>query len=147
MSRILVTGGAGFIGSHVVDAYVLAGHEVTVLDNLFSGNRSNLNPAANFIELDVRSLNLVARERAYTRALLLARTLVTETELGGLPEVGQSNGDFEERHPGQDSGYSWEREVNDTPLPETREIRIRVVPAEQPGAAAQLTFFLRGGSS
>ena len=58
MSRILVTGGAGFIGSHVVDAYVLAGHEVTVLDNLFSGNRSNLNPAANFIELDVRSLNL-----------------------------------------------------------------------------------------
>ena len=97
--------------------------------------------------LHVRSLNLVARERAYTRALLLARTLVTETELGGLPEVGQSNGDFEERHPGQDSGYSWEREVNDTPLPETREIRIRVVPAEQPGAAAHLTFFLRGGSS
>ena len=97
--------------------------------------------------LHVRSLNLVARERAYTRALLLARTLVTETELGVLPEVGQSNGDFEERHPGQDSGYSWEREVNDTPLPETREIRIRVVPAEQPGAAAQLTFFLRGGSS
>jgi UDP-glucose 4-epimerase len=40
--RILVTGGAGFIGSHVVDAYIAAGHEVAVLDDLSSGKRENL---------------------------------------------------------------------------------------------------------
>jgi general secretion pathway protein I len=97
--------------------------------------------------LHVRSLNLVARERAYTRALLLARTLVTETELGALPEIGSSNGDFEERQPGRWAGFTWEREVVDTPIPDTREIRIRVVPRDQPGAVAQLVFFQRRGGS
>jgi UDP-glucose 4-epimerase len=42
--RILVTGGAGFIASHVVDAYLAAGHDVAVLDNLSSGKRENLPP-------------------------------------------------------------------------------------------------------
>src|SRR5208282_3957843 len=40
--KILVTGGAGFIGSHVVEAYLAAGHEVAVVDDLSSGSRSNL---------------------------------------------------------------------------------------------------------
>jgi UDP-glucose 4-epimerase len=53
--KILVTGGAGFIGSHMVDAYLEAGHEVVVVDNLASGNRANLNPAATFYEVDIRS--------------------------------------------------------------------------------------------
>lgn len=53
--RILVTGGAGFIGSHVVDAYVAAGHEVTVVDNLSMGKRANLNPRARFIKMDIGS--------------------------------------------------------------------------------------------
>ncbi len=52
--RILVTGGAGFIGSHVVDAYVAAGHEVAVVDNLVNGRRENLNPKAVFYEVDIR---------------------------------------------------------------------------------------------
>ena len=52
--KILVTGGAGFIGSHVVDAYLAAGHEVAVVDNLASGSRVNLNPAARFHQADVR---------------------------------------------------------------------------------------------
>ena len=56
--KILVTGGAGFIGSHVVDAMVEAGHEVVVVDDLSSGRPSNLNPAATFYELDIRSLQL-----------------------------------------------------------------------------------------
>ncbi len=51
--RILVTGGAGFIGSQVADAYLAAGHEVTVLDDLSTGNRANLNPAARFVQADV----------------------------------------------------------------------------------------------
>ncbi len=53
--RILITGGAGFIGSHVADAYVAAGHEVTVLDDLSSGHRENVPAAARFEKLDVRS--------------------------------------------------------------------------------------------
>src|SRR3984893_3992055 len=52
--RILVTGGAGFIGSHVVDAYIAAGHEVAVLDNFSTGNAANLNPAAALHRLDLR---------------------------------------------------------------------------------------------
>jgi UDP-glucose 4-epimerase len=52
--RILVTGGAGFIGSHVVDAYVAAGHEVAILDNFSTGNEANLNPAAEVHRADLR---------------------------------------------------------------------------------------------
>jgi UDP-glucose 4-epimerase len=51
--KILVTGGAGFIGSHVVDAYLGAGHEVVVIDNLSTGKRENLNPKAKFYEKDI----------------------------------------------------------------------------------------------
>lgn len=53
--RILVTGGAGFIGSHVVDAYVAAGHTVTVVDNLSTGKRGNINPRARFVRADIGS--------------------------------------------------------------------------------------------
>ncbi len=53
--KILVTGGAGFIGSNVVDAYVAEGHEVIVVDNLYSGKMENLNPAAKFYLMDIRS--------------------------------------------------------------------------------------------
>lgn len=54
--KILVTGGAGFIGSHVVDAYVAAGHEVAVLDNLSTGREENVNPAAALHRVDVTDL-------------------------------------------------------------------------------------------
>ena len=47
--RVLVTGGAGFIASHIVDAYVERGHEVTVVDDLSSGRRENVNPKAELI--------------------------------------------------------------------------------------------------
>lgn len=50
----LVTGGAGFIGSHVADAYLARGWSVTVVDNLSSGKRENVPAQANFVELDVR---------------------------------------------------------------------------------------------
>ena len=56
--KILVTGGAGFIGSHVVDIYIGAGHEVLVLDNLSSGIKANINPQAKFVELDLNDSQL-----------------------------------------------------------------------------------------
>lgn len=51
--RILVTGGAGFIASHIVDAYLADGHEVAVLDNLSTGCRENVNPVAQFYHADI----------------------------------------------------------------------------------------------
>lgn len=53
--KILVTGGAGFIGSNVTDAYIEAGHEVIVVDNLYTGKRENLHPGAKFYLMDIRA--------------------------------------------------------------------------------------------
>lgn len=52
--KILVTGGAGFIGSHVVDLLIEAGHDVVVVDSLATGRTSNLNPKAKFYQIDIR---------------------------------------------------------------------------------------------
>lgn len=52
--RVLVTGGAGFIASHVVDAYIERGHDVTVVDDLSSGRRENVNPKAELVVADLR---------------------------------------------------------------------------------------------
>ena len=53
--KVMVTGGAGFIGSHVVDNYVSAGWDVVIVDDLSTGRRSNINPAAKFYQVDIRS--------------------------------------------------------------------------------------------
>lgn len=60
--KCLVTGGAGFIGSNLVKKLVIDGHDVTVLDNLLSGYRSNLNPfkGIHFVEGDVRDESAVS---------------------------------------------------------------------------------------
>ena len=55
--KVLVTGGAGFIGSHVVDAMIDAGHQVAIVDNLWEhggGNMENVNPKATFHKMDIR---------------------------------------------------------------------------------------------
>ena len=57
--KILVTGGAGFIGSHVVDRYVDLGHEVAVIDNLSTGFEKNLNAKAKFFKADIRELEKI----------------------------------------------------------------------------------------
>ena len=52
--KIVVTGGAGFIGSTVVDAYIAAGHEVAVIDDLTTGREENVNQKARLFKIDVR---------------------------------------------------------------------------------------------
>ena len=53
--KVLVTGGAGFIGSHIVDRLIQEGHEVVVVDNLSTGKKKNINRAAHFYKLDILS--------------------------------------------------------------------------------------------
>lgn len=53
--RILVTGGAGFIGSHIVDAYLAEGHEVAIIDNLATGRRANAPAGVTLHEVDIHS--------------------------------------------------------------------------------------------
>jgi UDP-glucose 4-epimerase len=64
--KILVTGGAGFIGSHITDAYIAAGHDLVVIDDLSSGSKKNLHPKAKLYEMDIRSAD-VARVFASER--------------------------------------------------------------------------------
>jgi UDP-glucose 4-epimerase len=59
--KILVTGGAGFIASHIVDAYVGLGHSVTIIDDLSTGRKSNLNAKAKFVEADIRDAGAVQK--------------------------------------------------------------------------------------
>ena len=57
--RVLITGGAGFIGSHIADAYVAAGHEVLVIDDLSSGHAENVPAAAELERVDIRDPRVV----------------------------------------------------------------------------------------
>ncbi|MDR0787205.1 MAG: NAD-dependent epimerase/dehydratase family protein [Gemmatimonadota bacterium] len=67
MSAVLVTGGAGFIGSHIAEAYLAAGHEVVVIDNLSRGKRKNIPFGVEFIQADIRDPMVVEliRERRF----------------------------------------------------------------------------------
>jgi len=83
MSKILVTGGAGFIASHVTDAYVAAGHDVTVLDNLSTGKQEFVNPAAKFIQLDIK-------DKAAINALITAEKFDIINHHAAHISVGES---------------------------------------------------------
>lgn len=74
--KVLVTGGAGFIGSHVCDVFLRAGHEVIALDNLSSGRRENLDPRVRLAVLDIRSpeaAELIRSERPQVLCHLAAQ--------------------------------------------------------------------------
>ncbi len=57
--KVLITGGAGFIGSYLVDRLIRDGHKVVVIDNLFTEKKENLNPEANFNNLDICDFNKI----------------------------------------------------------------------------------------
>lgn len=57
--KVIVTGGAGFIGSHLVDALIERGFDVVVIDNLSTGKKENLNPNASFCQEDIRDLEKI----------------------------------------------------------------------------------------
>lgn len=59
-TKVIVTGGAGFVGSHIVDALITDGYEVHVIDNLSTGSKKNLHPQAIFHKADIRKLKNIA---------------------------------------------------------------------------------------
>lgn len=78
--RFIVTGGAGFIGSHLVEALIRAGHDVTVIDDLSTGKPANLPPGARLIRASIADAALLAREAAGADGLyhLAARVSVQD---------------------------------------------------------------------
>ena len=91
MSKLLVTGGAGFIGSHLTDALVALGHDVVILDNLANGRRENLNPKATFYEADLRDQD--ALEQIFERE-----------EIAGIFHLAaQASVAVSTKHPDQDA--------------------------------------------
>ena len=59
--RVLVTGGAGFIGSHIVDAHIERGDAVSIVDNLCGGSPANVNPAAHLYDIDLNDAHAIAQ--------------------------------------------------------------------------------------
>ncbi len=97
--RILVTGGAGFIGSQVADAALAAGHEVMVVDDLSTGRRENVPNQARFVELDIRNgeqlkktiadfkPNVVSHQAAQTSVAISTREPIRDAEINVLGSV------------------------------------------------------------
>tara|TARA_B100000686_G_C16724895_1_gene937189 strand:- start:127 stop:1050 length:924 start_codon:yes stop_codon:yes gene_type:complete len=91
--NILVTGGAGFIGSHIANTYIGAGHRVTVIDNLTSGKLRFLNPRANFYKMDVldpKVLDVLKSEKIQTINHHAAQISVSESVRDPLFDVNSN---------------------------------------------------------
>ena len=65
MARVLVTGGAGFVGSHVVDGLLEKGHEMLVVDDLSTGTRSNVPSDVEFVDIDIADDSFVSLAKSF----------------------------------------------------------------------------------
>jgi len=85
MSKILLTGGAGFIGSHIADAYVEAGHKVVVVDDLSVGKKENINKKVKFYKADLRNKRQIkkifAQEKPEIKNVFLPQLVVLFTAI------------------------------------------------------------------
>ena len=94
--------------------------------------------------LHVRTLALVERDARVSEATLLARALMTETEVEPLPELGTTIGDFEDRYPERYPDLRWERDVLPTSFPGLHQVRIRVFRGEEEsGDDVILEYYMR----
>jgi UDP-glucose 4-epimerase len=84
--RVLVTGGAGFIGSHVVDVLLATGYEVSVVDDLHTGKLENVNPAARFYRVDIRDAAALEQVFAAERPLLVSHQAAWADVRGSLAD-------------------------------------------------------------
>lgn len=92
--NILVTGGAGFIGSHITDALIEKGHSVTILDNLSSGKQNNIHSQATFIEGDITDESTLQRlftEHAFDAVFHLAAQINVRRSMENPIEDAQTN--------------------------------------------------------
>lgn len=85
-ARALVTGGAGFIGSHVVDAYIQAGLDVAIVDSLATGSRANVNPAARLYEVDIRDGEALDRVFATERPDVVSHQAAQASVRGSMED-------------------------------------------------------------
>ncbi len=91
-STILVTGGAGFIGSHLVEALLESGHSVHVIDDLSMGRRENVHPGARFYEGDIRQADLVENAlEGVDRVVHLAARVAVRDSVARFYEDAQTN--------------------------------------------------------
>ncbi len=96
------------------------------------------------LALHVRNIDLIARDQRVTEATMLARGLMAEVDAGPFPDLGLTDGDFELDYPELYPGVQWEREVLTGPVPDVREVRVRVFRGEQEsGDDVTLTYFVR----
>lgn len=96
------------------------------------------------LSLHVRNIDLIGRDRRVTEATLLARGLMSEVESGPFPDLGVESGDFELDYPERYPDLRWEREVTPTPVPNVREVRVRVFRGEEEsGDDVTLTYYVR----
>ncbi len=94
MPKILVTGGAGYIGSHAVRALIQGGHQVTVIDNLSKGHREAVHPDALFLELDLsdrEALERVFSEAAYDAVMHFAGSIEVSLSMSDPALFFQNN--------------------------------------------------------
>ncbi len=96
--------------------------------------------------LHARNLEIAATERDHGDALLLARSLLAETELAGVAVPGEESGDFETTHPGRYPGWLWQRSVAPTPIPGALVVSVRVVPPHGGAGMVELELVVRGAA-